>query len=294
MVYCDYGQEPVLEYGPRAVDSRQDVTLFHVHPQYEVFLFFEKAKCSTIINGRVIVTDHPMAIIAAPNCMHLTYFLESEAETVTGYAMYFDETFLHRFGEDIFPIRSILGDSHAAIVDLTECGEHLPAIVKEMVRFTGREKATVHTDIKQQLLSAAIVNMLFESVKQGTPTIRVSQKNYISEVMLYLVKNLDKNLLIPEVAEEFFVSRDKLCRDFRKHVKMNVGDFISAARINLAKNYLRDTQLTIKQIAAKCGFDNDIYFYSFFKKHVGMTPKEFAKNVPDTRDESEKIWRSGL
>ncbi len=297
MVYCDYGQDPVLEYGPRAVAANQDVTLFHVHPQYEVFLCFEKVKCSTIINGRVLVTEHPLAIVAAPNSMHLTYFLENlepDQKTVNGYTLYFDESFLRRFGDELLPIRSILGDSHATIIDLSECTDHLSAIVREMVRFTGRPKATVHIDLKQQLLSAAIVNLLEEYVRQGTPATRVSQKNYISEVMLYLVKNLDKNLLIPEVAEEFFVSRDKLCRDFRKYIKMNVGDFISAARINLAKNYLRDTKMTIKQIAQKCGFDNDIYFYSFFKKHVGMTPKEFAKNVPDTRDETEKIWRSGL
>lgn len=276
-VFFDYGPEPILELGYPVIGHDQDITLFHLHPQYEVFWFFEPAKCSTIINGRFIETDYPMAIITSPYCMHYTYFLSSPYERVNQNVIYFGDQMIEDLGSEAVPIKNILGNSQAVILNLTGCDALLQRVSRDLVDLTGRYSGPRKVTVNQKMISAVLISLLHEYSQRPEVDVRINQKHYVSEVMLYLVRNLEENLLIPEIAERFFVSRDKLCRDFRAHVHMSIGDFIGLARLNLAKNSLIDTEMTIKQIASKCGFDNDIYFYSFFKRHTGMTPKEYVR-----------------
>ena len=104
-------------------------------------------------------------------------------------------------------------------------------------------------------------------------------KNYISDVIMYIVHNLNTHLTTPDIAERFFVSRDKLNRDFKKYVQMSIRNFIMESRMNLAKSLLVENKMNICEIATSCGFENEKYFYSFFKKNTGLTPKEYSKKI---------------
>lgn len=276
-VFWDYGHEPILERCTPIITPDQDISLFHLHPQYEVFWFFEPSKCSTIINGRYIETDYPMAIITSPYCMHFTYFLSSVYSKVSQCALYFDDQMIRDFGEEAVPIRELLSNDQAVILNLSKCDPLLQRVSRDLVDMSRPYLGARKVNTNQKLLAAVVVSLLNEYSQRPEVGLRINQKHYISEVMIHLVRNLDQDLLIPHIAEQFFVSRDKLCRDFRDHVHMSIGDFIGIARLNLAKNYLIDTKMTIKEVAARCGFDNDVYFYSFFKRHTGMTPKEYVK-----------------
>ena len=276
-VFWDYGPEPILERCSPIITPDQDISLFHLHPQYEVFWFFEPAKCSTIINGRYIETDYPMAIITSPYCMHFTYFLSSIYSKVNQSALYFDDQMIRDLGEEAVPIRELLSGTRAVILNLSQCPPLLQRVSRDLVDMSRPYSGARKANTNQKLMAAVLVSLLNEYSQRPEVGLRITQKHYISELMLYMVRNLDQDLMIPHLAERFFVSRDKLCRDFRDHVHMSIGDFIGIARLNLAKNYLIDTDMTIKEIAAKSGFESDIYFYSFFKRHTGMTPKEYVK-----------------
>ena len=47
-------------------------------------------------------------------------------------------------------------------------------------------------------------------------------------------------------------------------------------RILYAKDYLLGGYYTVTETAEKCGFTDVSYFCRFFKKHTGLTPKEFS------------------
>lgn len=49
------------------------------------------------------------------------------------------------------------------------------------------------------------------------------------------------------------------------------------SRIDHAKYLLTSTDFTIKIIAEKCGYDNDIHFMRQFKNETGMTPSTYRK-----------------
>lgn len=50
-----------------------------------------------------------------------------------------------------------------------------------------------------------------------------------------------------------------------------------ASRMTYARELLTTTALPIGEIAAKCGYDSNIYFSRHFKRKVGMTPSEYRE-----------------
>jgi len=48
-------------------------------------------------------------------------------------------------------------------------------------------------------------------------------------------------------------------------------------RLNAAAEALHTTDETVLTIASRCGFENLSYFNRAFKKHFGMTPREYRK-----------------
>lgn len=50
------------------------------------------------------------------------------------------------------------------------------------------------------------------------------------------------------------------------------------ARMEKAKYYLKNTSLSVKQIAELCGYANDVHFIRQFRKRMGMTAGQFRKD----------------
>lgn len=78
---------------------------------------------------------------------------------------------------------------------------------------------------------------------------------------------------------------DKLCltpKYLSKLIKQVSGrsgpDWIDSFVILEAKNMLKYSDLTIKQIVARLNFPNQSVFYKFFKAHTGMTPSGYRRH----------------
>ena len=58
---------------------------------------------------------------------------------------------------------------------------------------------------------------------------------------------------------------------------MGFADYVSALRLERAKELLRDGKVKIKDIHSQVGFTSAHYFGTWFKKNTGVTPSEFRK-----------------
>ena len=62
---------------------------------------------------------------------------------------------------------------------------------------------------------------------------------------------------------------------FRKYVGMPMSDYISNARIEKAASLLKDTDMSVNEVAAATGFMSTGYFIKVFKLRRNVTPMEF-------------------
>ena len=65
----------------------------------------------------------------------------------------------------------------------------------------------------------------------------------------------------------------------RQTLNTSPNGCIDQALIRQAKSLLSSTSLSIQEITDRLGFQNQSHFGTFFKRHAGVSPKEFRKNV---------------
>ena len=75
-----------------------------------------------------------------------------------------------------------------------------------------------------------------------------------------------------QLAEAVNVSEDYLTRIFRKELGLSPWDYLNRYRIHLATALLRQTGLTINEVASQTGFQDQAYFCRVFKKIKGSSP----------------------
>ncbi len=102
-----------------------------------------------------------------------------------------------------------------------------------------------------------------------------SYENTMKRLLNYIHKNYDKNLKLEALARLFNYNSSYLGKIFKEKVGQNFNSYLEILRIEHAKELLKAESLKIYQVAEKVGYNNVDYFFSKFKKHVGVSPKAY-------------------
>jgi len=92
----------------------------------------------------------------------------------------------------------------------------------------------------------------------------------------------DKGIRLQSLAKEIGLSGHKLSILLNSYINKSFIDYINQYRINWMKENLRKPEIvqnfTFEALAYNAGFSSRSAFYNAFKKLVGMSPVEYAKN----------------
>ncbi len=94
--------------------------------------------------------------------------------------------------------------------------------------------------------------------------------------MAYIDENYHKVLSREKIAAYLDISPDYLSRLFQRECGMRLMAYIAAYRMYLGQKYLSEhPRMKVKDISLDVGISDADYFCRLFKKHTGLTPKEF-------------------
>ncbi|WP_026895273.1 AraC family transcriptional regulator [Clostridiisalibacter paucivorans] len=97
----------------------------------------------------------------------------------------------------------------------------------------------------------------------------------INKALIYINNNLDGDLTLQKVADGIHVSKNYLSFLFSDHVGYSFSEYINIVKIDRAKELLKNTSLSLLDIALECGFNSQSYFCYVFKKLEKMSPKQY-------------------
>lgn len=103
------------------------------------------------------------------------------------------------------------------------------------------------------------------------------QNHNIKRTLTYIHEHLSEPLSLEEVAKVIGMNKCYLCDLFHKEVHTSFSQYVIHQRIRLATRLLKSTQLSIEEIALKCGYQTSAYFSKSFKKTTGFTPSAIRK-----------------
>lgn len=97
---------------------------------------------------------------------------------------------------------------------------------------------------------------------------------------LYIIDNYDnENLTLNDVAQQAYMSMNYFSGLFKQKKGLSFIEYVTRIRLEKAKELLVETNLKAYEIAAKVGYGDPQYFSVIFKRHHGMTPREYRASV---------------
>ena len=93
----------------------------------------------------------------------------------------------------------------------------------------------------------------------------------------YIYNNRYEKLTHDDVANHAELSHSYLSILFKKEVGISVSDYIQQVKIVEAKNLIEYTNTPLSEIGSLLNFSDQSYFTKVFKKHMGLTPKQYKE-----------------
>jgi AraC-like DNA-binding protein len=107
-------------------------------------------------------------------------------------------------------------------------------------------------------------------------------KGKLKQLMTTDKPYLDPNLTLRSLSEKLQMSPNHLSQLLNEGFDKNFSEYINTYRLETFKEKAADASLghlTILALAYESGFNSKTVFNTFFKRTVGMTPKEYWKKV---------------
>ena len=95
----------------------------------------------------------------------------------------------------------------------------------------------------------------------------------------FIKENFSQKISLKEIADTGFMSKSTCNSVFKKFTGHTPTDYLIRHRIDRALDLLTNTDQTISQISAKCGFCSPCYMTEQFVRCWGFTPSEFRKKI---------------
>jgi YesN/AraC family two-component response regulator len=131
-----------------------------------------------------------------------------------------------------------------------------------------------------------IPTAIAQIVRATDETLSAEETN-IQKILHYIdLNDLGTTVSLENVASFIGLTPQYISRLFKQHFNINFIEYVTQRRINLAADLLKTTDLSVREVSARCGYNDMSYFSKVFSRFIGLTPREYrqqtrlAKNHP--------------
>lgn len=115
--------------------------------------------------------------------------------------------------------------------------------------------------------------------RKGQEEKPVSDLSIQRAMVSYICQHYGEKLSLEDIARSGNVGRSKCCSVFRQYLQQSPIDFLNHYRLKASCHLLKNTAMSITQIALSCGFVHLSYYSKLFLRCYGCTPGEYRKTA---------------
>lgn len=167
------------------------------------------------------------------------------------------------------PAAAIQNFSHIMLVLHRQLGMEIPDAVF-------RELESCHS---LQELCALLQDCIVKNLQRHRALNEQGTARIIGEITQYIEENLEKDLALNTIAQQFHFNPSYLSSLFKRQTGTGLKEYMIQRRIERAKGLLTDSDLKIQQIASRCGYEDDSYFVQLFKRQTGLSPSQYRRKI---------------
>lgn len=259
---------------------------YHSHPQYEL-TYILKGYGKRHIEGIVQNFDAPELVLLDKNVKH---FWECDAIYHQGHSKLEAESIVMHFDELLLERLSYIIPNGCALLEFVKN-------IKQVLVFDNDTKLKIKPLLlgslnKEGFEKMSIILQIFHIISQNNVisrdnihsaiapyTIQSKENNTkrMTNIIEFTRKNFRNKISIEEVSAVANLCPSAFCRYFKKEKDKNYTDYVNELRIMYASDLLKNTEISVTQIAYESGFENPCHFFSLFKKITKKTPLQYRK-----------------
>ena len=203
------------------------------------------------------------------------YILEKYAgdlEKFTGfYALFEIEPYIRKnYNKSIF--------LHLSFLQLQKIIPELDNLLSDL-----QEKDCLETDLIFETRSILLIEQLSYRINSNQQQLLNESAHldalYILKTIEYIRLNYAEKISVDKLAKMASMSRSTFLRRFWEMCKTSPANYLSEIRVSQACLLLKNTDLTITEIAQNCGFFDCSHFIRIFTKSQGITPGVYRKKL---------------
>ncbi len=247
----------------------------HVHDALLQLLYVVRGGGEVFIDELKWPVRPPCLIVVPANAVHGFHFLADTDGHVITAAQRPLEAAVKAVAPELLPM---LRRPAVLLVDAaSRAAEALPPLFEAMERET-----RVHEAGQMAVGLSLLVALLVQVARIGAAqpgdedaVLRSRKAQQVERFKALVEARFRERVSIEDYGQALGVSAGQLSRLCREVLGISALDVVNARVVHEAQRELAYSLLSIKQIAAVLGFEDEAYFGRFFKKHTGHRPTDF-------------------
>ncbi|MBO5479602.1 MAG: helix-turn-helix transcriptional regulator [Clostridia bacterium] len=266
--------KPVLKYHSAdisgaflSIDSptTKDIYNSHIHNDYEL-LFFYDGDADYIIGGSIYHLQKNDLLLIKPAVYHHIRILSAR--------LY--QRIVLNFNESVLLPELVSFVRNTGNFFRVESDSPIKRIMDNLRDAAPALKGDEYNYWLNSSLNQILLNMKHFSsfvVKE-----KITSRSVLEQILLFIDENPTLPLSITFLAKKFNLSQSWIAHSFKNTLGVSPSQYINRKKITYAQSLIK-MGISPVQAAEACGYVNYTTFYRQYKKYLGVSPAEDAKDV---------------
>lgn len=137
------------------------------------------------------------------------------------------------------------------------------------------EHPSTYSEIRLSRLFLHLWEQVLNEVKYNFDSIQICKDNYAEKIKFFIEQHITRSLSVEEITELSHLSESHIFRIFREAYNISPMQYHALLRVERAKEMIRNTNMTITEVAERLGFSYVQDFCRVFKKIDGSAPSTY-------------------
>ncbi|MGI0105763.1 AraC family transcriptional regulator [Salinimicrobium sp. WS361] len=249
----------------------------HFHPEYELNFILNGKGVRRILGDSMEDIENTELVLVGPNLQHGWELHNCKNKniheiTIQFHNDLFDEKLLGR--RIMKPIKDMFERSAHGILFSEKIAKEVTPKILRLSKIDSIDYFLELISILQDLATSRNQRLL-SSYTSNNKNFENSDK--IKIIYEYVQENYQNKISLNEISELVNMSPVSFNRFIKKRTGKTLIEYVNDTRIGFASRWLIEKDLSIAEIAFKCGFNNIANFNRVFKKSKNCTPSQYRE-----------------
>lgn len=234
----------------------------HYHTLFEIY-YLERGKCEYFIENRLYKVEAGDVVVVPSGSIHRTQYQNDEySRLLINCSKYFIPSSVLK----VLPRITYVYNNTAISGKIKELFYSIRDDYNNTDSFAGES-------LRNNMFTLLILMARTPNEKLSVAT----QNRYTDAAIEYIRNNFNTDITLSQTAKMCSISPEHMSRVFKKETGFRFSEYVTVVRLQHAEVLLKNSSLSITEIAHQCGFEDSNYFSSIFKKNYGISPRQMRE-----------------